>query len=80
MGAESKIQEKLIYRSEILEITGVSYPTLWEWMRNGKFPRSIEVGGGVAWRQSEIEEWLANLPRRRLKGDAADSSSPNVPS
>ena len=75
MGTESKITEKLIYRSEVLEITGFSYPTLWEWMRKGTFPRSIEVGGGVAWWQSEFEEWLANLPRRRLKGDAADSSS-----
>ena len=80
MSTESKIQEKLIYRSEILEIAGVSYPTLWEWMRKGKFPRSIEVGGGVAWRQSEIVEWLANLPTRRLKGDDADSSSSKVTS
>jgi predicted DNA-binding transcriptional regulator AlpA len=39
-------------------------------MRAGTFPRSRVVGGKSMWLLSEIEEWMAALPVRRLKGDA----------
>jgi predicted DNA-binding transcriptional regulator AlpA len=37
----------------------------------GKFPRSRIVGGKSMWLSSEVEAWLAGLPVRPLKGDAA---------
>jgi predicted DNA-binding transcriptional regulator AlpA len=61
----------LLNRHEILAVVGCSYPTLWAWMRAGKFPRSRVVGGKSMWLSTEIDEWLANLPVRTLKGDAA---------
>ncbi len=66
---------RLLDRHEILAITGVSYPTVWAWMCDGRFPRSREVGGRSMWLSSEIECWLANLPRRRLKGDREPSAA-----
>ena len=43
----------LLTKGEVLELVGVSYPCLWSWIRDGKFPpgRSIGVGakGHVAW-------------------------------
>lgn len=62
--------DKLIYKGELLERIGVSYPTIWSLMRKGEFPRARVVGGKSAWLSSEIDEWIARLPRRRLKGDA----------
>jgi predicted DNA-binding transcriptional regulator AlpA len=38
-------------------------------MRAGTFPRSRVVGGKSMWLLREIEEWMASLPVRRLKGD-----------
>ena len=38
-------------------------------MRRGTFPRSRQLGGKVAWIESEVEAWIAALPVRRLKGD-----------
>jgi prophage regulatory protein len=62
--------ERLVSKSEVLAITGLSFPTIWAWMRAGKFPRSRIVGGKSMWLSSEIEAWLAGLPVRPLKGDA----------
>jgi predicted DNA-binding transcriptional regulator AlpA len=36
----------------------------------GEFPRGRIVGGKSAWLASEINDWLAALPVRPLKGDA----------
>jgi predicted DNA-binding transcriptional regulator AlpA len=68
-------QIRLLNKSEVLRITGVSFPTVWSWMRAGKFPRARVSGGGSksksVWRSDEVEQWLADLPMRRLKGDVA---------
>jgi prophage regulatory protein len=65
------LAERLLNKYEILTITGLSYPTLWNWMRQGRFPRSRIVGGKSMWLSTEIDSWLAALPRRPLKGDTA---------
>ena len=62
---------RLLSKPEVLAIANVTYPTLWAWMRNGTFPRSRVCGGRSMWRSDEIDAWLAGLPIRRLKGDAA---------
>lgn len=60
-------------KPEVLALTSLTYPTLWLWMREGRFPRARQVGGKTMWLSSDIEAWIAALPVRRLKGDA-----PNV--
>ncbi len=73
--------DKLLTKAEVIEITGFSYPQIWRWMREGKFPRSLKVGKGpagrVMWKQSEIEKWIDSLPTQTLKGDGAKSSAPD---
>jgi predicted DNA-binding transcriptional regulator AlpA len=66
--------ERLLNKAEVLAIVGVTFPTLWDWQRKGKFPRARFVGGSSSksvWLSSEIDAWLAKLPIRKLKGDAA---------
>ena len=60
---------RLLSKPEVLDRVGVTFPTLWKWMREGKFPRSRELGGKAAWIEAEVEAWIAALPVRRLKGD-----------
>jgi predicted DNA-binding transcriptional regulator AlpA len=69
---ESRSPPRLLKKSEVLAIVGVTYPSLWAWMRAGNFPRSRIVGGRSMWRSDEIDAWLAGLPVRPLKGDAAE--------
>ena len=61
---------RLLAKHEVMAIANVSFPTIWLWMRDGKFPRSRIVGGKSMWLSSEIEAWLAGLQVRPLKGDA----------
>jgi predicted DNA-binding transcriptional regulator AlpA len=63
--------DRLVHKGELLERLGVSFPTIWSWMRRGTFPRARVVGGKSCWLSSEIDAWVASLPVRRLKGDAA---------
>jgi predicted DNA-binding transcriptional regulator AlpA len=59
--------QRLLTKPEVMAITGTSYPTIWDWMRKGKFPRARIVGGKSMWLLSEVEQWLAALPLRPLK-------------
>jgi predicted DNA-binding transcriptional regulator AlpA len=67
---------RLLTKREILGITGVSFVTIWTWMREGKFPRSREVVGRSMWLSTEVEDWLNRLPVRKLKGDDRATISP----
>jgi predicted DNA-binding transcriptional regulator AlpA len=67
---------RLLDKAEILAITGVTYPTIWAWMRAGKFPRARIAGGKSMWLSSEIDAWLAGLQVRPLKGDAPSTQQP----
>jgi predicted DNA-binding transcriptional regulator AlpA len=62
---------RLISKGEVLDRTGISYPTIWAWMREEKFPRSRSVGGKAMWVEAEIEGWILSRPLRALKGDKA---------
>ena len=61
---------RLLSKPEVMDRVGVTYPTIWSWMRAGTFPRSRVLGGKTAWIESEVDAWIAALPVRRLKGDA----------
>jgi predicted DNA-binding transcriptional regulator AlpA len=65
---------RLLSRREVIDRVGVSYPTLWSWMRAGKFPRSRVIGGKIAWLDFEIERWIMDLPIKPLKGDDAEAA------
>ncbi len=73
-GVIMESNKRLIFKHEVLDRTAKSYPTIWRWMRSGQFPRSVVVGGQVAWFADELDEWFDQLPRRRLLGDADPST------
>jgi predicted DNA-binding transcriptional regulator AlpA len=62
---------RLLSKQEVLVKVGLSYPTIWQWMRSGKFPRSRQLGGKVAWLSDEVDQWIAARPVQPLKGDNA---------
>jgi predicted DNA-binding transcriptional regulator AlpA len=64
---------RLLSKSEVIGIVGVSFPTLWAMMRRGAFPRGVIVGGKTKWRSDEVDRWIDSLPIRKLKGDEAVS-------
>jgi predicted DNA-binding transcriptional regulator AlpA len=64
-------EPRLLNKAEVLKLTNVSYPTLWQMMVDKQFPRSRIVAGRSKWLSTEIQNWIDNLPLRRIKGDAA---------
>ena len=66
---QSQAPPRLLDKTEVCAIANVTFPTVWAWMRAGTFPRSRIVGGKSMWLSTEVEQWLAALPIRKLKGD-----------
>jgi predicted DNA-binding transcriptional regulator AlpA len=76
----SQLPVRLMNRHEVCALANVSYPSVWVWMRDGKFPRSRIVGGRSMWLSTDIDAWLVALPVRPLKGDPAPVDAPPQPS
>jgi predicted DNA-binding transcriptional regulator AlpA len=59
---------RLLSRIEVCARIGVSYPTIWKWMREGRFPRSRVMNDGkICWIESDVEKWILGLPVQTLK-------------
>jgi predicted DNA-binding transcriptional regulator AlpA len=61
--------QRLLSKPEVIELTGRSFPTIWNWMINNKFPRARDCNGRPVWIAAEVDDWINALPIRRLKGD-----------
>ncbi|AWX99282.1 transcriptional regulator [Marinomonas primoryensis] len=50
---------KLIKLSEVMTQTGLSRSSIYKFMDENTFPKSVALGGrAVAWLENEIEEWM----------------------
>ena len=57
------MQQKIMRLPAVAEGLTVAQSTIRRWVSDGKFPRPIRLGQNtVAWRISDIEEWLADRP------------------
>ncbi len=55
--------DRLIRRPEVQRLTGLSRSSLYEMIAAGKFPAPVRIGErAVAWRESEIREWIEARP------------------
>jgi predicted DNA-binding transcriptional regulator AlpA len=67
---ELERRPRLLTRHEVLARIRVTYPTLWQMIRDGKFPRARIVLNKSLWLEHEVDAWIEALPLRRLKGQA----------
>ncbi|EMC9754395.1 AlpA family phage regulatory protein [Enterobacter cloacae] len=44
---------------QVCFVTGFKKPTIYEWMRKGKFPRPIKIGRSARWPSCDVERWIA---------------------
>ncbi|WP_298431384.1 AlpA family phage regulatory protein [Ottowia sp.] len=58
-------RDRLLRRQPMLNKVGMGYTFIYEAMKVGAFPGPVQLPGGkaVAWRESEIDAWIAALPR-----------------
>lgn len=50
--------EKLYSQREVLEILGISQPTLWRMGQAGQAPKKIKVGRTVKYRESDLKAFI----------------------
>lgn len=50
---------RLIRLKEVIDSTGLARSTIYKYIDEGTFPRSVSLGDrAVAWVESEVQEWI----------------------
>lgn len=58
------VNDRLLRRRQVEEITGLSRSSIYRLMRNGEFPLPVKVGpSAVRWKTSEITVWMESRPQ-----------------
>jgi predicted DNA-binding transcriptional regulator AlpA len=74
---------KFISRKQVCALVGVTYPSLWGWIKAGHFPpgRKLGIGTGnrnkIVWLESEVLEWMTTRPLQLPKGTIAVYGRPD---
>jgi prophage regulatory protein len=66
--AEDNEPLRFLLKKEVLAIVRVSWPTLWKWIREGKFPSPVCVGEKSVWFAQDVFQWMRTRPTRLYKG------------
>ena len=62
--------DRLLNGREVLGILGVSRATLFRMIRQGRFPKGIQVSDrAVRWRESVVNEYIDNCPPAGSESD-----------
>lgn len=62
--------DRFMRLDEVLHTVGLGKNTLYRRIREGSFPRQVKIGSNsVAWRQSDITEWMSNPLGGGCSGD-----------
>jgi predicted DNA-binding transcriptional regulator AlpA len=61
-------------RDLLIKIGGLSYTTVWAWMKAGTFPRSRTVGGKTVWIEDEVDRWMRSRTLSTLKRSPTDAA------
>ena len=72
MPTQQGLTRRIIRSKEVSKRTGQSRVTIWRNVRAGRFPAPLELGpNSIGWYEDEIDDHLANLPRRTYGVGAA---------
>jgi prophage regulatory protein len=54
-------QVKILRINQVAAITGYSRPSIYRLMREGQFPRSVQLGPkSVGWRSDDVDAWISS--------------------
>ncbi|KWN02825.1 MULTISPECIES: helix-turn-helix transcriptional regulator [Burkholderia] len=62
---------KVLRIIDVMEAVGVKKSTIYQWVKDGKFPVPLRLGTrSVGWRQSDVESWLEACEQARAASNA----------
>ncbi|EOK5705060.1 AlpA family transcriptional regulator [Vibrio cholerae] len=57
---------QLLNLKEVIYLTGLKRSSIYKFMDEGHFPKSVSIGGrSVMWKDCDIDEWICEKIRRR---------------
>ena len=68
--ATNELDAGLVFlsKAQVLKKIPVTGPTLWAWVRAGKFPRPRELSENkTVWVEAEVDAWMQARPLRKYK-------------
>lgn len=66
MEKNMEIRQRIIRKPELLNMVGLSDPTIWRMERDGIFPKRLRLGGNsCGWLSTEIDAWLKSISEAR---------------
>jgi prophage regulatory protein len=75
MADTPKPMARIMRRPEVLTLLGIATPTLYEMMRDGRFPRPVRVAAkAVGWPENVVHDWL----RARMAASEAHYAKPDA--
>jgi prophage regulatory protein len=67
---EQKAKDELVFlsKAQVLAKIPVTGPTLWNWIRAGKFPKPRDISPNkTVWLATEVDEWIKSRPLRSYR-------------
>jgi predicted DNA-binding transcriptional regulator AlpA len=66
--AQAEPELVFLSKAQVLKKVPVTAPTLWAWVRAGKFPQPRALSSNkVVWIQDEVDRWMREQPVPRYK-------------
>jgi predicted DNA-binding transcriptional regulator AlpA len=61
---------------QILRLIPVGKTTIWQWVKDGKFPKQIKLGPKLAvWRKDEVDEFIEKQFHQNSKASAKETAN-----
>ncbi len=58
--------DKILTRSQVMDLTGLAESTIYIYMKKGEFPNSFSLlGRRVGWLKAEVFEWIQSRERTK---------------
>ncbi|GAB9246844.1 helix-turn-helix transcriptional regulator [Bradyrhizobium diazoefficiens] len=64
------VGEHFLSKKALCEKVGLTFPFIWQMIREGKFPQGRAVGSRTLWVASEIDAWILARPARAYRKSA----------
>ena len=55
-------QGRLLNMKDLEQMLGVSFKSIYKWIKQGEFPKQIKFGTASRWHEEEVKEWLRTRP------------------
>ena len=61
--------DKKLYRlNELSELLSIGKSTIWAWVKDGEFPKPIQISSRMTcWSGPDIERWINSKTREEIK-------------